>query len=317
MSRIHEALKKAAQERAASTPAELPIDDLRRVEAPLAPAEAASQVVALPPETEPQTTSPADFSVEDFLKGAARQEWKMNKEKQLFSNGNQHASGTEEFRRLRSNLYQMRNKEEMHSIVVTSAMPGEGKTFVTANLTQAFARQHERRALSIDADLRLSALHSSFGAPLTPGLTEYLRGEVDETAILQRGPSDNLFLIPAGATVPNPLELIGNGRLKQLLMKMEAYFDWIVLDSPPVLPVSDASLLAEMCDGVLVVVRAESTPFDMAQKAVKQLSDRRLLGVVLNSVSLGAAYGSYYYYHARYHDHMETPKSAGIAKTKS
>jgi capsular exopolysaccharide synthesis family protein len=300
MSRIHEALKKAEQERAAGTRTDLPIEGYRHVEEP--PRSTATAEVEPPSHMpgEPTMDRSVDFTLESMLSKGVRQNWKPDAKKLLFYNGNSHAPGTEEFRKLRSNLYQLRSKEDLRTILVTSAMPAEGKSFVTANLAQVIARQHERRALTIDADLRLSTLHSSFGAPATPGLTEYLRGQADEMAIIQRGSTDNLFLIPAGASVSNPLELIGNGRLQQLLQKVSPYFDWVLLDSPPVLPVSDSSVMAGMCDGVLLVVRAQSTPFDLVQKAQKQLGDHRMLGVVLNAVEPGDVYGSYYYY-SRYY----------------
>ncbi len=316
MSRIHEALKKAEQERAASTQPGLPIEAIDRGEA--SPSGfAADQPETIPaphgtppdvPRVEPEARFGAEISSESLLAKCARHNWKPDTKNLLFVNGNSHAPGTEEFRKLRSNLYQIRNREDVRTILVTSAMPAEGKSFVTANLAQAFARQHERRALSIDADLRLSTLHSAFGAPASPGLSEYLRGQVDERAILQRGPSDNLFFIPAGASVTNPLELIGNGRLQQLLQRLAPMFDWILLDSPPILPVSDSSVMAEFCDGVLLVVRAKTTPFDLVQKAKKELADNRLLGVVLNAVEPHDTYGSYYYY-SRYYGSSSDSKT--------
>ena len=128
-----------------------------------------------------------------------------------------------------------------------------------------------------------------------PGLTEYLRGEVDELAVVQRGALENLFFIPGGKSVSNAAELIANGRLKILLDRLSPLFDWVILDSPPAVAMSDASLLAEMCDGVLMVIAYGKTPFDVAQKAREQLKKFRLLGVVLNRVEPQFT-GSHYYY---------------------
>jgi capsular exopolysaccharide synthesis family protein len=164
------------------------------------------------------------------------------------------------------------------------------------NLAQVIARQRERRVLLIDGDLRASRMHQWFGAPSAPGLSDYLAGEVDEFAAIQRGQLDNLFFIPGGRSVPNPSELIGNGRLRLLVQRLAAAFDWIILDSPPVIPVADAKLLADSCDGVLMVIRAGSTPFDLAQKACQEFRDRRLIGVVLNRVKPGHTYSSFYYH---------------------
>ena len=102
-------------------------------------------------------------------------------------------------------------------------------------------------------------------------------------------------MIAAGRAASNPAELVANGRLKALLNRVEALFDWIIIDSPPAVPVSDAGLLANYCDGVLMVVRANATPFDIARKAREEFGDK-LLGVVLNGIEAGSlAYSPYYY----------------------
>src|SRR5207245_3365373 len=131
---------------------------------------------------------------------------------------------------------------------------------------QVMVRQHGRRALLIDADLRAARMHAALGTVSTPGLSEYLLGENDEFGIMQRGAMENLFFIPSGRSVSNPAELVANGRLKFLLTRVEPLFDWIIIDSPPTVPVSDSSLLANFCDGVLIVARSNSTPFEMARK---------------------------------------------------
>ena len=115
---------------------------------------------------------------------------------------------------------------------------------------------------------------------------------------MQRGSLENLFFIPSGAGVGEPAELVGNGRLRLLLQRVEALFDWIIVDSPPAVPVSDASVLAKACDGVLMVVRSNSTPFDMARKAREQFPEQALIGVVLNATREGAVPYSRYYYEA-------------------
>jgi protein-tyrosine kinase len=169
----------------------------------------------------------------------------------------------------------------------------EGKTFVTANLGQSFARQPECRVLLIDGDLRASRLHLPFGAPALPGLADYLKGEADEAQITQVGAEGNLCLIPGGSLVPNPSELLHAGRMKLLLDKMAYMFDWILLDSPPALAVHDASFLADICDGVLFVVQAGSTNFEVAERASAGFRKRNLLGIVLNCVEKSENEGYY------------------------
>jgi capsular exopolysaccharide synthesis family protein len=190
----------------------------------------------------------------------------------------------------------MRKVRPVQKLLVTSPLPEEGKTFVAANLARVMAKQADSRVLLIDGDLRLSSLHAVLGAPAVPGLWEYLAGGFDLTSVIQRGTGENLFFIPGGATAGNPSELIGNGRFELLMNRMAPVFDWIIIDSPPVIPVSDARMLAGFCDGVLMLVNAGTTPFDLAQKACGEFQKNQLLGVILNRVEPQETYGSYYYY---------------------
>jgi capsular exopolysaccharide synthesis family protein len=204
--------------------------------------------------------------------------------------------GAEEFRTLRSRLYQIREKMQLKRLLVTSALPKEGKSFVAANLAQVMVRQQGRRALLIDGDLRNPGMHRHLGATPSPGLAEYLMGECDEFAAMQRGPMENLFFMPAGRIVPSAPELLANGRLKLLLQRVEPMFDWIIIDTSPVIPVSDATLVAGACDGILMVVRSAVTPADLARRAREEFPDKLLIGVVLNGTSTAEVARSKYYY---------------------
>ena len=223
------------------------------------------------------------------------QAWKPVKQMLFLASNNHGEVGTEEFRTLRSRLYHMREKRALKTILVGSALPAEGKSFVSANLAQTLARQHGKRVVLIDCDLRRSRLHEYLGVAGTPGVTDYLRGDVDEFAILQRGQMENLLFIAGGRSISNPAELIGNGRLEALVQRLGTVFEWIVIDSPPAVPVADASLISRACDGVLLVVSSGSTPFDLAQRARREFKDTPVLGVVLNRVEAGSTYVSYYY----------------------
>ena len=139
-------------------------------------------------------------------------------------------------------------------------------------------------------------MHVPLGAPSAPGLTDYLRGEADEMSIIQHGLEGNLCFIPGGNEVTNPSELLSNGQLKKLLDRLAPVFDWVLLDSPPCVPVADASILADICDGVLLVVKAGSTPVEMAQRACQELNGRNLVGVVLNAADESSMYASNYYH---------------------
>ena len=149
--------------------------------------------------------------------------------------------------------------------------------------------------LIIDGDLRCARLHVPLGAPNSPGLSDYLRGEADEMAVIQHGQEGNLCFIPGGKEVTDPSELLSNGRLKKLLDRVTPVFDWVIIDSPPCLPVADATILANYCDGILLVVRAGSTASEVAQRALPGIAGRNVIGVVLNAVEQSHMYGSYYY----------------------
>lgn len=296
MSRIHEALKKAEQERASALetePVALPVD-------PVLPPSLLGNTLNDPEKDAIApgylTRLPADLLRFDDLRArCAHPQWHLDPNANVFFNADLNPLGAEQFRTLRSRLYQFRGSRQLRTILVTSALAAEGKTFVATNLAHAIVRQPDRRALIIDADLRCSRVHVPLGAPSAPGLTEYLRGEADEVAVIQHGREGNLCLIPGGCEVTNPSELLANGRLKALLDCVGPVFDWVILDSPPCLPVADASVLADLCDGVLLVVRAASTPAEIAQRACQELQGRNVLGVVLNAAEEGGAYGSYYY----------------------
>jgi capsular exopolysaccharide synthesis family protein len=241
----------------------------------------------------PSFTNP--FTFDTLVARCTQAQWHPDPKTMLFFGQDENVRGTEQFRTLRSRLYQMREKMSLKKILVTSALPKEGKSFVAANLSQVLVKQHGRRVLLVDADLRVPSLHSVLGTASVPGLGDYLSGNTDEFGIMQRGPLENLFFIPGGRSALQPAELIGNGRFKMLMQRVEPLFDWIIVDSPPAVPVSDGSQLANFCDGVLMVVRSNSTPYDTAQKARQEFHGKTLVGVVLNGISKSDTYARYYY----------------------
>lgn len=299
MSRIHEALKKAAEERGPVAP----LQDITA--APPEPTSTASEWHSSTPvatsasvlEPEPLGALRSSYlRFEDLQANCTHPEWRPDLSRSVFLNPELNPNAAEQFRTLRSRLYQLRDHLTLRTVLITSSEASEGKTFVASNLAQAIVRQSDRRVLMLDADLRCSRLHTVVGAPARPGLTDYLRGEADETSIIQQGLESNLYLIPGGTEVTNPSELLSNGRLKGLLDRVSPIFDWIILDSPPCLPVADASILAKLCDGVLLVVKASTTSAEIAQRACQELKDKNLLGVALNAVKKeDGSYGAYYY----------------------
>jgi protein-tyrosine kinase len=295
MSRIHEALKKAQEERAAQQAVRgTNSQDANESQSQTYFAPAALLEAPEAPAAEPASQINGPMTIEMLLARCPQRRWNLNPDMLLFANPNEENTGKEVFRTLRTRLYQVRAVQPLRTLLVTSALPGEGKTFVTSNLAQSLVRQRERRTLIIDADLRLSSLHVPLGAESSPGLSDYLLGEMDEFAVMQRGRDENLFLIPGGKSIANPTELLANGRFEQLIERMSPVFDWILIDSPPTIPVSDSSIIAKFSDGVLMVVRAGSTPYDLTQKACETFHDRPLLGAVLNRAEPRAGYGGYY-----------------------
>lgn len=291
MSRIHDALKQAGQDSEGgldshrSEPAATREPDMSRADETDAPLKASVSTLPLA----------GAMSLESWIAGCPESAWRPNPHSVLFTSQGTRQIGMEEFRTLRTRLTQMREKMPLQTILVTSALPGEGKTFVSVNLALAFAQNQGRRVLLIDGDLRLSRLHVVLGAKRSPGLAEFLESKAEISSALQRGSPGEIFFIAGGASSSNPIELVANGRLKTLLHRLRPLFDWIIIDSPPCVPLSDASVLADNSDGVLMVVRAGKSPFDMAQKGGQQFRDKRLLGVVLNQVPPQTAYSAYYY----------------------
>jgi protein-tyrosine kinase len=289
VSRIHEALKRAEQDRAAAQGVHAESGETAEV------AGVPAAIAAVPSHSPaPTTSSLSRLTEETLMVRCVRRNWSPDVNTMLFYKSEQ-GPGREEFRTLRSRLCQMREKQPLKTVLVTSSLPKEGKSFVAANLAQAMVRQQGRRVLLIDADLRAARLHLALGTGLTPGLSEYLQGEADEFGVMQRGAMESLFFVPAGRSSSNPAELIANGRLKVLLSRVESLFDWIIIDSPPAVPVSDAGLIANHCDGVLMVVRSSATPSDLARKARAEFDDKLLLGVVLNGMKRGRSEYSQYY----------------------
>jgi capsular exopolysaccharide synthesis family protein len=201
----------------------------------------------------------------------------------------------EAFRSIRVLVRHSRSLEGPRVILVTSAQPEEGKSFTAVNLAVAVAEGGER-VLLVDADLRRSSCHRAFGLePPTTGLASVLyRGQGPEVALLTTG-VPNLTFLPAGPKPPDPSALLSGERASTLFQGLRERFPWIVIDSPPVLAVSDAAVLAAHADGVLLVVRANATPIEAVQLARDRLEalGAPMLGVVLNDVKL--ARNRYFY----------------------
>jgi len=217
-----------------------------------------------------------------------------------------HEAPMEEFRTLRTRLNHMKTLQPIHSIVVTSASPAEGKSLSAANLALAEAHLAGNLTLLADFDFRRPIVHTLFGVDRSPGITDYLMGKIPLHRAMRKIIGTNLYIMPAGEAVINPLELLNLREVKQMLDRLPSLFPWIVLDSPPLLFAADAALLGTLCHGTLLVVRIGHTTIDSVTRAMQSLCNNNVLGIVVNGARRGELYSKYTYYHSYY-----SPKEDG------
>ncbi|MDQ0118072.1 capsular exopolysaccharide synthesis family protein [Pseudarthrobacter defluvii] len=204
----------------------------------------------------------------------------------------------ESFRQLRTNLQFANISEKTGTVLVTSSLPGEGKSTTATNLALAIAQAGQSVCL-IDADLRRPMIHEYLGLDRNAGLTTALVGSADVNDLLQPWGSDNLYVLTSGQIPPNPSELLGSEEMMQLLRRLEAAFDTIVIDAPPLLPVTDAAVLSQYVGGVVLIVGSQKLKQPDLQKSINALKlvGSTLLGVVLNRLpTRGPDAYSYTYY---------------------
>ena len=208
--------------------------------------------------------------------------------------------GSEAYRTLRTSITLSTPGHSPHTILVTSSQPMEGKTVTSSNLAAAMAKT-EDKVLLVDADLRRPSVHQVLEVDQEPGLSNFLVGEIDyipavETLV------PHLFVVPSGPIPPNPAELLGSERMREFLRQAREQFDRVIVDSPPIMSVTDAAILSTMVEGVLHVVKAETVTRRTTKEALKSIMEvqGRVLGAVLNDVPSGRNGYYYNYYHYRY-----------------
>ncbi|MDE3105411.1 MAG: CpsD/CapB family tyrosine-protein kinase [Acidobacteriota bacterium] len=313
MSRIYEALQKAESERRQERPEPVvaePVSTTAVAEhqppMPLQAEALAPAAVAepLPPVAEARAAAPARLDIS----GVPRKPWTPSYTKlpALMERG----SAVEQFRSLRSRLYELRDVQPLKSVLVSSGLPQEGKSFVAANLAISLARHKNSKVLLIDGDMRRYTLHQLLGCESSPGLAEYLGGKASMTEVMQRPEEGkdkekiwqtilpNLTFIAGGNGGDRAADLSGSPRFSELLHAAAPFFDWIIVDSSPVIPVSDAVNLARSCDGVLLVARGGVTKYENAQRAQGELKASNILGFVLNGTEKQPHSGNYYGYNS-------------------
>jgi capsular exopolysaccharide synthesis family protein len=215
----------------------------------------------------------------------------------------------EQYRRLAASLHQKKAAAGVKVIMVASALVGEGKTLTASNLALTLSESYKRTVLLIDADLRRPSLHSLFRTNGTVGLSEGLAA-VDEPKLQVFPVSERLSVLPAGAPTTDPMAGLTSPRMKRLIDEARRLFDWVIIDTPPVGLMTDASLMASMVDGALLVVQAGSTPFDIVKRAVETLGPDHVLGVVLNRATMQTPEDSYGYGGYPAYEPLTEPDSA-------
>lgn len=200
----------------------------------------------------------------------------------------------EQYRRLAAVLHDAQTNGKTQVVMLASAVSGEGKTLTATNLALTLSESYLRRVLLIDADLRKPALHTVFKINTTTGLSDGLRSEGPGNLVV-RQLTPRLSLLPGGRPDNDPMAGLTSERMRKLIEEARETFDWVIIDTPPLVLLPDANLLASMVDGAVLVVRAESTPHHLVKRAVDAIGHRRILGVVLNQANhKEMPYGGYY-----------------------
>ena len=205
----------------------------------------------------------------------------------------------EQYRRLAARLHLVQAQRGTKVVMVSSALPGEGKTLTAANIALTLSHSYKRRVLLIDGDLRRPWMHELFNVPNVSGLNDGIRSQNGQKVPLIRW-SECLTLLTAGRPDSDPMSVLSSDRMKQIIAEASATFDWVIIDTPPVGLLSDANLLAAIVDTVILVVQAGRTPFNDINKAVQTLGPASIFGVVLNRVhsNNNYPYDDYYYSYA-------------------
>jgi protein-tyrosine kinase len=220
-------------------------------------------------------------------------------ESHLLDLNNSHETPAEEFRTLRTRMNHLQTVQPLHTVVVSSPSPAEGKTFTAVNLALAESHLAESSILLGDFDLRRPIMHNLFQVDRSPGLSDFLTGQCTFPQALRKIEGMNLYLLPAGSPVKNPLELLNTRQCKALFEELPRCFHWAIFDTPPLLFSADANLLATLADGTILVVKIGSTTFDNITRAIQSLCENNVLGIVANGARASELYSKYTYYYSK------------------
>jgi protein-tyrosine kinase len=285
MSRVHDALRRAE------------LGDVRPDEAP----EPVRTPEFLPVNGPPAAAAtPVRLNIHPGMLGEAPMvPFNPAPESHLLDLNNSHETPAEEFRTLRTRLNHLQTLQPLHTVVVTSPSPAEGKTFSAVNLALAQSHLAESSVLLGDFDLRRPIVHNLFQIDRAPGLSDYLTGQCTFPQALRRIEGMSLYVLPAGTPVKNPLELLNMRQTRALFEELPRTFNWAIFDTPPLLFSADANLLATMADGTILVVKIGSTTFDNVTRAMQSLCENNVLGIVANGARASELYSKYTYYYSK------------------
>jgi capsular exopolysaccharide synthesis family protein len=213
----------------------------------------------------------------------------------------------EQYRRLAGALHNLQTQRGLKTLLVSSSLPREGKTLTITNLALTLSESYQRRVLLIDADLRHPSVHDVFGFPNGVGLADVLRSGDGSLPVVEVSPC--LSVLTAGHPEPNPMAQLTSDRLRTVVANAAERFDWVLLDTPPVGLLTDAQLIARVCEGVLFVIGAGVTPYSLVQRGIAELGADRIVGVVLNRVEAQKLPHNGYYAHYYLQGDVETPQS--------
>jgi receptor protein-tyrosine kinase len=292
MSRVHDALRRAEgvlPDENSPLSIALPLGpEIRSAEPPLLSSAALSNGV--PVRLNIHTTMLSEVVVVPFSPAP---------ESHLLDLSNSHETPAEEFRTLRTRLNHLQTLQPLHTIIVTSPSPAEGKTFTAVNLALAHAHLAESSVLLGDFDLRRPNVHNLFQIDRAPGLSDFLNGQCTFTQAMRHMEGMNLYVMPAGSPVKNPLELLNMRQAKTMFEELPRSFTWAIFDTPPLLFSADANLLSTAADGTILVVKVGSTTFDNVTRAMQSLCENNVLGIVANGARASELYSKYTYYYSK------------------
>jgi receptor protein-tyrosine kinase len=315
MSRVHDALRRAEEAQTAVSAPEA------QAQAPaLAPVPAS---VGAPPSARAgglysaAAVAPSSLGIgPDLLRRVVEVPFAPARDAHIIDITRPHDAPAEEFRTLRTRVNHLQTQQALRTLVITSPSPAEGKSFAAVNLAIAESQLDGNNTLLIDCDFRRPIAHSLFQFDRSPGMTEFLQGKAELHECMRRIQGTNLYVIPAGEAVVNPLELLNRIEMKQLIDLLPRVFNWVLLDSPPLLFAADASLLSTISSGTILVVRIGATTIDSVTRAMQSLCENNVLGIIVNGARRGELYSKYTYYHSYYYAEPEPEPAPEMAAEK-